>query len=146
MSNNSNNLGKIIKQRRVSTQLSLVKLGLATGVSTSLIARIERGERFPSARILRKLAKPLGFSERELLSLANYLPLQSSNIVDGEVDLWRLDPYVAIELSREPVEIQRAILAILFLLKGIAKDVASESSRNRTRWIGSKTKDVLPVR
>jgi len=121
MGNGSNNLGKMIKQRRVITQLSLVKLAVATGVSASLINRIERGERFPSARTLHRLAKPLGFAERELLSLANLLPPQSSNMVDSEVDLWKLDPYVAIELSKEPVEVQRAILAILYVLKGIAK-------------------------
>lgn len=142
MDNDSNNLGKIIKQRRVITQLSLVKLAVATGVSVSFIDRVERGERFPSARTLRKLANPLGFTERELLSLANYLSNESSSIKKGDVQLMKLDPYVAIVLSKEPVEVQRAILAILSVLKGIAKDVAFESSRNRTRGIGGKTKDV----
>jgi len=49
-----------------------------SGVSSSHLRRIERGERFPSAAILRKIAKPLGFSESELLSLADYLPPESS--------------------------------------------------------------------
>jgi len=123
MDNDSNNLGKIIKQRRVITQLSLVKLAVATGVSVSLIDRVERGERFPSARTLHRLAKPLGFTERELLSLANYLSPQSSSMVERDAQFMKLDPYVAIVLSKEPVEVQRAIVSILSSLKYIAKGI-----------------------
>ena len=36
----------------------------------SYLARIERGECYPSARVLRKMAKPLGFDEGEMLFLA----------------------------------------------------------------------------
>jgi len=128
MDNDSNNLGKIIKQRRVIVaELSLRKLAVATGVSASLIDRVETGERFPSARTLHRLAKPLGFTERELLSLANYLSPQSSSMVGRDAQFMKLDPYVAIVLSKEPVEVQRAILAILHVLKGIAKEIAFEN-------------------
>ena len=41
---------------------------------------------------------------------------------------------------------QRSILDILSVLKGIARDFVSESSRDRTGGIGGKTKDVLPIR
>ena len=112
--------------------LTLDKLAAATGASPSYLGRIERGERFPSARILRKIAKPLGFSEGELFTLADYLSPQSSGMVDGEVQLMRLDSYVASVLSQEPVEVQRVMLAILSALKGIAKGIASESSKNST--------------
>jgi len=127
----NNELGKIIKQRRVMIPLTLGKLAAATGVSASHIGRIERGERFPSARILRKIAKPLGFSEGELFTFAEYLSPKSSS-VDREVQPIKLDSYVASALSQEPVEVQRAMLAILSALKGIAKGIASESSKNST--------------
>jgi len=74
MSDNSkNNLGRIIKQQGVMRGLTLLELGAKSGVSASHLGRIERGERFPSAQILRKIAKPLGFEESELFTLANYL-------------------------------------------------------------------------
>jgi len=63
----SNDLGRIIKQQRVMIPLTLEGLVTKSGVSASHLGRIERGDRFPSARILRKLAKPLWFEESELL-------------------------------------------------------------------------------
>jgi len=66
-------LGEIIKERRKARGLSLPQLSRASGVHASYIGRIEQGVRFPSARILRKLAKPLGFGEVELFKLAGYL-------------------------------------------------------------------------
>ena len=69
----SQNLGRIIKQQRVMIPLTLQDLAAKSGVSASHLGRIERGERFPSASILRKIAKPLDFEESELLSMAGYL-------------------------------------------------------------------------
>jgi len=43
------------------------------GVSASHLGRIERGERFPSGSVLRRIAGPLGFEEDELFTLAGYL-------------------------------------------------------------------------
>jgi len=85
------------------------------------LGRIERGERFPSARILRRLAKPLGFEESELFTLANYLSPQlppSEN--QREHNLGQLDPYVASVLSQEPVEVQRTVIGIISILKSMA--------------------------
>ena len=58
MTDNSNDLGKLLKQRRVMIPLALQELAAASGVSSSHLGRIERGERFPSAHILHKIAKP----------------------------------------------------------------------------------------
>jgi transcriptional regulator with XRE-family HTH domain len=69
----NNDLGKILKQRRVMVPLTLRELAVTSGVSSSHLGRIERGERFPSAHILRRIAKPLGCEETELLTLAGYL-------------------------------------------------------------------------
>ena len=49
--------------------LTLGELGARSGVLTSHLGHIERGERFPSAQILHKIAKPLGFDEDELFRL-----------------------------------------------------------------------------
>ncbi len=79
---NSNDLGKILKQRRVMIPMTLGELAAASGVSSSHLGRIERGERFPSAHMLRKIAKPLGFEETELLTLGGFLSPQPSAEVD----------------------------------------------------------------
>ena len=120
-SNNNKNLGKIIKQQRVMISLTMRELAERSGVSASHLGRIERGERFPSARILRKIAKPLGLSESELFTYADYLSPQSSTVIEHETPIGRLDPYVARVLSQEPVEVQRTVIGILSILKSIAK-------------------------
>ena len=101
-----------------------------SGVSPSHLGRIERGERFPSALILRKLAKPLGFGEDELFTLAGYLSPQTSGVAESRVEYsgGRLDPYVSRMLAQEPVEVQRAVIGLLSILKGIARGITKESS------------------
>ncbi|MFH0769249.1 MAG: helix-turn-helix transcriptional regulator, partial [Chloroflexota bacterium] len=79
-SNQKNYLGRILKQQRISLQMTLLELTAKSGVSPSHIGRIERGERFPSARTLHKIAKPLGFDDNELFTLAGYLSPASSMV------------------------------------------------------------------
>ncbi len=103
--------------------LTLQELATVSGTSSSHLGRVERRERFPSASILRKIAKPLGFEESELFSLAGYLSPQPSGPDEMSADYGsgRLDPYVGRVLSQEPVEVQRTVIGILSILKGIAK-------------------------
>ena len=128
MNNNRNNLGEILKQQRVTRPLTLQELAAMSGVSASHLGRVERGERFPSAHILRKIAKPLGFDENELFTLAGYLSPQSLGIaeVNPTYSGGGLDPYVAKVLSQETVEVQRAVIGILTILKSIARSVVKE--------------------
>jgi len=63
MTNNSKHLGRILKQQRLMIPLTLNKLATVAGISPSHLGRIERGERFPSASVLRKIARPLVFEE-----------------------------------------------------------------------------------
>ena len=121
--NNNNNLGRILKQRRVMALLTLREIATMSGVSSSHLGRIERGERFPSATILQKIAKPLNFEEGELLCLAGYLSPQATGIAEEKADYSgrQLDPYVSQILSQEPVEVQRAIIGLLSILKSISK-------------------------
>jgi transcriptional regulator with XRE-family HTH domain len=121
VSNMRNDLGEIIRRQRVIMSLTLAELAERSGVSASHLGRIERGERFPSARILRRLAQPLGVEEGELMTWANYLS-PASVAEEGPTYLGdrRLDPHVARMLSQEPVDVQRAVIGILSILKSIA--------------------------
>ena len=65
-----NNIYRILRQRRVAILLTLEELAAASSVSSAYLERIETGERSPSTRILRKIAKPLGFDEGKLFTLA----------------------------------------------------------------------------
>jgi len=126
MDNNSKtHIGAIVKQQRISLPLTLQELATKAGVSASHLGRIERGERFPSAHILRRIAKPLGFEENELFTLAGYLSSQPSMVAESTPGYRgsQLDPYVGRLLSQEPVETQRAVIGILTMLKSIAKSM-----------------------
>lgn len=108
--------------------LTLAELSVKSGVSPSHLARIEVGERFPSARVLHRIARPLGFNEGELFTYAGYLPVRPSSMAES-FSGGRLDPYVARVLSQEPVETQRTVVAVLGVLKSMAKSVGPEDSR-----------------
>jgi transcriptional regulator with XRE-family HTH domain len=119
-------LNEIIRQQRVTLPLTLQELANKAGVSPSHLGRIERGERFPSARILRKIARPLGFDEEELFTLAGYLSPQPSAVSEGRPSYssGQLDPYVAKVLAQESTEVQHAVIGILAILKSIAKSMS----------------------
>ena len=119
----TNDLGKIIKQQRIIIPLTLQELTAKSGVSPSHLGRIERGERFPSAHVLRKIARPLDFEEDELLTLAGYLSANSSAVGKREAqrDIANLDPYVARVLASEPAAVQFTVIGILAILKFISE-------------------------
>ena len=125
----TNDLGKIIKQQRITIPLTLQELAAKSGVSSSHLGRIERGERFPSAHILLKIARPLDFEEDELFTLANYLSPQPHRIAEEGPSYsgGRVDPYVARVLAQEPVDVQRAVIGILTILKSLAKSIIKEN-------------------
>ncbi len=122
-----NHLGSLIKQRRATMQLTLRALATTSGISPSHLGRIERGERFPSAYVLRRIAGSLAFDENEIFTLAGFLsPVTTEdaqeklgNTVPG------LDPYVAKVLAEEPPEVQRSVIGILAILKSLAKSTRS---------------------
>ena len=120
------NLGRILKQQRMMIPLTLQELAATSGVSSSHLGRIERGERFPSARILRRIAKPLGFDEDELFTLAGFLSPHTSGVAEERTSGYssrQLDPYVAKMLAEESIEVQRAVIGILSILKSVAKGI-----------------------
>jgi len=121
----SQNLGRIIKQQRFITGLTLRELSASSGVSSSHLGRVERGERFPSAHVLRRIARYLNFEEGELFALAGYFSSQSPTVAEtvAENSVKQLDPIVTRALAQEPIEVQRAVLVILTVLKSIAKSL-----------------------
>ncbi len=124
--NNRTNLGQIIRQQRITVPLTLQELGVKAGVSPSHLNRIENGGRFPSTRILRKIAKPLGFDEDKLFALAGYLSPQPPDIAKTrqKYSAGELDPYVARVLAQEPVQMQRTVIGIFAILKSMAKSIS----------------------
>ena len=126
----NNDLGRIIKQQRIAIPLTLQELAAASEVSSSHLGRIERGERFPSAHILRRIARPLGFEEDELFTLAGFLSPHTAGVAEESSTAYgnrRLDPYVAKMLAEETVEIQRAVIGILNTVKLVAKGMRKEN-------------------
>jgi len=111
--------GSILRRARVMVPLTLRELATMSGVSASHLGRIEKGDRFPSARVLRKIAQPLDYSENDIFTLAGYMSPQPSEPQPEQPG--RLDPYVSSALSQEPVEIQRALIGTLAVLRAMAR-------------------------
>jgi transcriptional regulator with XRE-family HTH domain len=128
LNENKVDLGEAIRRQRVTIPLTLQELAAMSGVSPSHLGRIEGGERYPSARVLRRIAKPLGLDEDGLFTLAGYLSPHTPGVAEAapEYSGNRLDPYVADVLAREPAEVQRALIAILTILKNIAQGMNKE--------------------
>jgi len=91
--------------------------------------RAERGERFPSSHILRKITKPLGFEDNELFMLAGYISNRYYTEDESEASSYHhkgLDPYVASTLAQERLAVQRAVIGILSMLRSLAKSTRQE--------------------
>lgn len=82
----TNSLGRALQDRREAKGLTLKQVSISSRVSVAHVGRIENGKRFPSGRILRNLAAPLGFSETELFKLAGFL---SQDETDERVDRFK---------------------------------------------------------
>jgi transcriptional regulator with XRE-family HTH domain len=82
--NEPQNLGIIVRRQRNRLGLSLADLAAKSGVSVSHLGRIENAQRYPSTKVLRKIAKPLGLDENELFNLARYLPTKQLKTHDLE--------------------------------------------------------------
>ncbi len=108
--------------------MTLTELSSATGVSGSHLGRIENGNRSPSGHIVRKIAKPLGFEEDELLILAGFKSPNPAEKVEALSST--VDPYVAKLLSQEPVATQRAVVAMLIFIKSVAVAKSIRSGYN----------------
>lgn len=67
MSNKLKALGQRIKKLRKERGLLQVDLAVRVGISTGYVGSIEQGLRYPSLKILQKIAKTLKVSSSDLL-------------------------------------------------------------------------------
>ena len=82
--NETQNLGSIVRLQRNRLCLTLTNLSVKSGVSVSHLGRIENAHRYPSASVLRKIAKPLNLDENELFNLAGYLSVEQTKTANFE--------------------------------------------------------------
>lgn len=82
--NETQNLGSIVRRQRNRLGLSLADLSTKSGVSISYLSRIEKAQRYPTANVLLKIAKPLNLDENELFNLAGYLTGEQPKTPDLE--------------------------------------------------------------
>ena len=82
-------LARAIRQWREEKGLTIAEVSKMAGMHFSALYRIEKGQRFPKPETLRKLAKPLGFTEVELFKLAGFLSVDES-----ELRLFKLAGYL----------------------------------------------------
>jgi transcriptional regulator with XRE-family HTH domain len=119
-SKGNQDVGRLLKQRRLIMSLTLRALAAKSSVSASHLGRIERGARYPSVSILRKIARHLGLEEGALLQLAGHLSAQPNGQAKISRTRAQLDPFVKHTLAQETVEVQRTVIGIISLLKSIA--------------------------
>jgi transcriptional regulator with XRE-family HTH domain len=62
-------LGKVIRQERQAHQLTIKELGDKAGLSEIYVGEIERGQKYPSAKVLESLAKALEIEMAEFFEL-----------------------------------------------------------------------------
>ena len=62
-------LGKVIRQERQNRQLTIKELGEKAGLSEIYVGEIERGQKYPSAKVLESIANALELDLAELLEL-----------------------------------------------------------------------------
>ena len=109
------NLGNLIKQQRIRIGLTLEALAAKSGVSLGHLGHIEKAQRYPSAKVLRKIAKPLGLDEDELFTLAGYLAME--HLVSPDQEKHKLRAELDILLNRVIADTNR-IKKIIQQLKG----------------------------
>jgi transcriptional regulator with XRE-family HTH domain len=62
-------IGKVIRQERQQRQLTIKELGEKAGLSEIYVGEIERGQKYPSAKVLESIARALDLDLAELLEL-----------------------------------------------------------------------------
>ena len=62
-------LGKVVRQERQARHLTIKELGEKAGLSEIYLGEIERGQKYPSAKVLESLAKALEIEMAEFFEL-----------------------------------------------------------------------------
>lgn len=62
-------IGRVVRQERQYRNFTIKELGEKAGLSEIYVGEIERGQKYPSAKVLESLAQALGLDMAELLDL-----------------------------------------------------------------------------
>jgi transcriptional regulator with XRE-family HTH domain len=62
-------MGRVIRRERQDRQLTIKELGDKAGLSEIYVGEIERGQKYPSSKVLESLARALDFDIADLLEL-----------------------------------------------------------------------------
>lgn len=62
-------MGRVIRQARQNCHLTIKELGEKAGLSEIYVGEIERGQKYPSAKVLESIAQALGLDMAELLEM-----------------------------------------------------------------------------
>ncbi len=76
--------GEFMRDLRQKQRLSLRKAADQAAISVTYLWQIEKGERNPSADILKKLAPVYGVTIQDLLKVAGYFEEPSAEVIDSE--------------------------------------------------------------
>lgn len=96
-------LGERIKEERQRMRLTQERFGELTDISSAYIGQIERNERTPSLKILKRIAKELNVS-------LDYL-------IAGKEDAQRLSKHIQYELEDTNDEQKKMIVEIIRVIK-----------------------------
>lgn len=100
-------LGERIKGERQRKRLTQEQFGELTDISSAYIGQIERNERTPSLKILKRIAKELNVS-------LDYL-------IAGKEDAERLNKYIEYELEGTSEEQKKMFVELLKVIKKYGK-------------------------
>ena len=75
----SKKLGALIKKARTDKGLTQSQLGDAAGLTATQVSKIESGASEPDKDVLKKMAKPLGMTQKALLEAAGFAEAKASS-------------------------------------------------------------------
>jgi len=122
-------LGRCIRERRLSKELTMRELADKTGTSHTEIFRIETGKReYPSMRILTALARALDIPELDVLQLAGYKPED-----DGDMSIMeKVFPDLKTEKLQDPTQ---RIIDGVFLGADLQNSDCDELVEHMEKWL-----------
>ncbi len=118
--------GTRIRQARLGTGMRLVDLSTATGVSTSLLSRIETGRRRPRPDLLERLASALHVGQDELSGRTDRHPAATA-----ETHWPTLMPKVASDVHQQVITV--ADIALTTAMRETLESIDSSSASERFR-------------
>jgi transcriptional regulator with XRE-family HTH domain len=99
------NVGDILRGKRIEKRYTLEAVSSAVGVSINYISKLEKGENFnPSDEVIFKLALALDIDEDSLFISYGKIPLSTRKVLVACPTLSRLISQVSREISTDDLE------------------------------------------